>query len=201
MAFHESGYQYCIADQVTTTTSSTTATPTSTPIVIPEPNQPNNAISTCNKFAQALDGDWCARFAERNVVSLPDLYAWNAVLGADGSGCGSSFWKDYWYCVGVGSASSTTTSSVSRTTSSTTSTPTPTPTLVVIPTPNQAGNAIATCNKFAQALDGDWCALFAERNVVTLPNLYAWNSVLGADGSGCGTSFWKDYWYCVGVRS
>ena len=108
-------------------------------------------------------------------MSLHDLYAWNAVLGADGAGCGTNLWKVYWHCVGVGStaASSPTTTPIAISTPSVT--PTPTPTSIVIPTPNQPNNAISTCNKFEQALDGDWCSRFAARNVVSPPNLYSWN--------------------------
>jgi hypothetical protein len=40
---------------------------------------------------------------------------------------------------------------------------------------------------------------FAERNGITTANLYSWNSVLGADGSGCANSFWANYYYCTGV--
>lgn len=58
-------------------------------------------MSNCNAYAQAQDGDWCAAFAERNEISLVDLYAWNSVLGTDGVNCGSSFWATYWYCIGV----------------------------------------------------------------------------------------------------
>lgn len=100
---HPPDYAYCIGttDTIPTTHPVPSPSPTATSIPIPTPNQPNNAISACNKFAQAQDGDWCAKFAKRNNVSLQDLYAWNTVFGADGSGCGSSFWKDYWYCVGI----------------------------------------------------------------------------------------------------
>jgi len=110
LIFQFAAYAYCVGttDTISSTRSSVSVpAPTTTPIAAPEPNQPNNAISTCNKFAQAQAGDWCALFAERNGVALSDLYAWNAVLGADGSGCGSSFWKDYWYCVGVSASSRT----------------------------------------------------------------------------------------------
>jgi LysM repeat protein len=65
------------------------------------------------------------------------------------------------------------------------------------PAPAQEGNAVAGCTQFAQAQDGDGCWVFADRNGVALADLYAWNSVLGSDGSGCATSFWATYWYCV----
>ncbi|KAL8659925.1 MAG: hypothetical protein Q9202_006880 [Teloschistes flavicans] len=77
--------------------------------------------------------------------------------------------------------------------------PTSTTSAAPAPTPNQVGNAISNCNKYAQTQDGDYCYLFATRNGITTADLYAWNSVLGSDGSGCNTSFWLGYYYCVGV--
>ncbi|KAI1555766.1 LysM domain-containing protein, partial [Pyrenophora tritici-repentis] len=67
-------------------TISRSAQPTPTPtsaFVVPTPNQPNNVL-----------------FAERNKITITQLYAWNRLL-ENGDACGSSFWKDYWYCVGV----------------------------------------------------------------------------------------------------
>ncbi|KAF2856399.1 carbohydrate-binding module family 50 protein [Plenodomus tracheiphilus IPT5] len=61
-------------------------------------------------------------------------------------------------------------------------------------------SSIANCKKVAQALEGDYCYLFAERNGITTTQLYAWNRVL-ENGDACGSSFWKDYWYCVGIRA
>jgi hypothetical protein len=43
--------------------------------------------------------------------------------------------------------------------------------------------------------------LFADRNGVSLQKLYAWNSVLGSDGTGCSNQFWAGYYYRVGVSA
>lgn len=51
------------------------------------------------------------------------------------------------------------------------------------------------------AQSGEWCAIFAERNGISLANLYAWNTVLGAGGENCGNMFWANTYYCIGVSS
>lgn len=114
------------------------------------------------------------------------------------SDCVDGFWGGYAYCVGVsGSGATTTTKATSTSTTSATAGPTGGP--VPAPEPNQAGNAISTCNKYGQAQDGDWCSAFADRHKVAYSDFYAWNSVLGANGANCGSSFWGGYWYCIGV--
>src|ERR1044071_9038681 len=77
--------------------------------------------------------------------------------------------KDTAYCVGVSTVSTSTTTS--STPSQTSMGPIP------APTPNQPGNAIASCNRYAATQAGDWCQLFADRHAISLANLYAWNSV------------------------
>jgi LysM repeat protein len=54
---------YCVGttDTVSQTRSSTSApTTTTSSVPVPTPNQANNAVSNCNKFAQAQDGDYCS---------------------------------------------------------------------------------------------------------------------------------------------
>ncbi len=51
------------------------------------------------------------------------------------------------------------------------------------------------------AVSGDACATFASNNGITPAQLYAWNSVLGANGAYCASSFWAEEYYCVGVSS
>lgn len=100
-------YAYCVGtiDTISLTRSSNIAsggsTSSTSSLPISTPNQPNNAISNCNRFAASQSGDWCGKFAERNGILLTQLYAWNAVLGADGNGCTSNFWAGYYYCVGI----------------------------------------------------------------------------------------------------
>lgn len=55
----------------------------------------------------------------------------------------------YDYCVS--------TMSMTTTRSSINPPPTSTQSAVPVPTPNQAGNAISNCNKYAQTQDGDYC--------------------------------------------
>jgi hypothetical protein len=71
-------------------------------VEVPSPVQEENAVENCSGYAQALEADdWCAKFAERNGISTGDLYAWNKVLGENGSNCNTMFWASYWYCVAV----------------------------------------------------------------------------------------------------
>ncbi|KAI0109000.1 hypothetical protein GGR51DRAFT_513994 [Nemania sp. FL0031] len=95
------GSAYCVGVSSSTTTPTATPTPTSTAPSVPTPTQDGNAVSGCNAYAQAQDGDYCAAFAERNGITDVELYAWNTVLGSAGENCGSSLWSGYWYCIGV----------------------------------------------------------------------------------------------------
>ncbi|KAF7535861.1 hypothetical protein G7054_g5004 [Neopestalotiopsis clavispora] len=113
------GYAYCVGtsssggstttaiSSATTTTAAASSTTTSSPAtetsttVAPDPNQVGNAISTCNRFGVAQDGDWCTAFADRYSLDYAEFYSWNAVLGTSGENCGGSFWATYWYCIGV----------------------------------------------------------------------------------------------------
>jgi LysM repeat protein len=126
-------------------------------------------IDTCNNWAAAPSGSYCTLFASDNGITAEELYEWNTVLGTAGANCGSSFWADEYYCVGV-----------TR------------PTLV------QAG-IIDTCNNWAAAPSGSYCTLFASDNGITAEELYEWNTVLGTAGANCGSSFWADEYYCIGV--
>ncbi|KAG9799438.1 Six-hairpin glycosidase, partial [Aureobasidium melanogenum] len=68
------GYAYCIGttDTASVTRILTTASPTTTRTVnTPTPIQANNAVSNCNKFAAAKDGDYCSLFAENNERTKP----------------------------------------------------------------------------------------------------------------------------------
>jgi len=144
--------------------------------------------SNCVKWHTVVEGDSCASVADKYFITMSQFFAWNPAVSTD---CKTNFWKNQAYCVGTSGSIS-----VSRS-----APPTPTPTSgLIIPSPNQPNNAVSNCNKVAQALSGDYCALFAQRNGITTTQLYAWNRVLD-NGNACGSSFWKDYWYCVGVRA
>lgn len=167
--------------QAVTTSTLTTVT---SKVSAPGPTQ-TGVIDTCIKYAEATGGVGCVDFATANGITPAQLYSWNSVLGANGANCGSSFWANEWYCVGVSGVSSTT---------ATTST---TPSAAAAPGPTQTG-IVSTCNKYAEATGGVGCYDFATANGITPAQLYAWNTVLGADGANCGTLFWANEWYCVG---
>ncbi|KAI0437932.1 hypothetical protein F4803DRAFT_536864 [Xylaria telfairii] len=157
------------------------------PVTAPGPTQ-SGIVTNCAKFARAQKGDTCDVFAARNSISNAQLYAWNSVLGPAGQNCGSSLWADEWYCVGISAPPATTTTNA------------PTTTKVVPPGPTQSG-IVANCNKFAAAIAGDTCNMFAMRNGITTAQLYAWNKVLGSNGENCASYLWEKEYYCVGISS
>ncbi|KAF8457847.1 hypothetical protein BDZ91DRAFT_785929 [Kalaharituber pfeilii] len=178
------GYQYCVElDEGVTLTTTTTTAPTTTtgtgtsttaqPTGPPGPvqeGQPEN----CNKWHLVVAGDNCNVLENTYFLTHAQFLLWNPSVSSD---CVSGFWPDYYYCVG-------TTDTVSSTRVSSPTAPTATATPVPAPDPHQDNNAISSCNKYAQAQTGDGCWAFADRNGVALEQLYAWNAVLGADGSG-----------------
>jgi LysM repeat protein len=164
---------YCIGIRAAATSTA--------PATAPGPTQ-SGIVSNCDNFAQAADGDTCDVFASRNMISNAQLYAWNAVLGSSGQNCQTMLWAKEWYCVGISAPPATPT--------------TPVP----APGPTQTG-IIASCVKYAMAVDGDSCDVFASRNGVSNAQLYTWNTVLGANGANCGTNLWAKEYYCVGIAS
>jgi hypothetical protein len=179
---------YCVGVVLSNSgnSGSVTTTPTTTvttgPVSAPGPTQ-TGIVKTCNKFAQATGGIGCYDFATQNGITADQLYAWNSVLGSAGANCGTAFWANEWYCVGVAQAQ----------TSSSTAVVTP-------PGPTQSG-ITSGCNKYAEASSGLGCFDFATQNAITPAQLYQWNPVLGPNGENCGTSFWANEWYCVSVRT
>ncbi|KAI1080828.1 hypothetical protein F5B20DRAFT_570266 [Whalleya microplaca] len=175
---------YCVgvvqdSGEIATTKSPTPATS------VPGPTQ-TGIINTCSQYAEATGGIGCVDFATQNNISPAQLYAWNSVLGANGENCNSEFWGSEWYCVGVSTGSTTTSSS--------------TPTKVTAPGPTQSG-IVSQCNKFAEATSGIGCYDFAAQYSITLVQLYQWNTVLGPNGENCGTLFYANEWYCIGISS
>jgi len=147
-------------------------------------------IDTCNNWAAAPSGSYCTLFASDNGITAEELYEWNTVLGTAGANCGSSFWADEYYCIGVSLATTSTTSVPATTTA--------TATAVAAPGPTQAG-IVSNCNGYAEAPSGSYCSLFASDNGITVQQLYAYNTVLGTGGENCGTSFWANEYYCISV--
>ncbi|KAF8457864.1 LysM domain-containing protein [Kalaharituber pfeilii] len=184
-------YRYCVRDPSYPDTSPTvtTVTPSPTAAGPPGPTQ-SGQPEHCNKWHIALkDVDTCMTITNTYFIDLAQFLEWNPAVSSD---CSAGLWGTYAYCIGVADALSST--RVSSPTS-----PMPTYTPVPVPDPHQENNAISTCNKFGQAQEGDWCSLFAERNGITPKQLYAWNAVLGLDGSSCQSMLWATYWYCVGA--
>lgn len=166
------------------------------PTAPPQPTQAASIDPACDQYDRAEDGDTCAGFAMRNGVAPADLYAWNAVLGAGGADCQTELWVGYYYCIGVeGGGVITSTSSVTSMPATTTTSST-----AAAPSPTQPDSIISTCDKYAEAVAGTYCSLFASDNGITTAQLYAWNSVLGTNGENCGTAFFAGYYYCVGVE-
>ncbi|KAH8901682.1 hypothetical protein GQ53DRAFT_851663 [Thozetella sp. PMI_491] len=186
------GYQYCVAGPggPGSGSSTTSAPPTTTtgPGAPTQPGQPAN----CNKWYIVQSGDSCSSVENAFFITSEQFLSWNPAVSSD---CLTGFWADYAYCVGT-----TDTVSITRSAPPTSTSSAPGST-VTAPDPHQDNNAVSNCNKFAQAQTGDYCYLFAQNNGITTDQLYAWNAVLGSDGSGCGTEFWAGYWYCVGVSS
>ncbi|KAK3692974.1 hypothetical protein B0T22DRAFT_532340 [Podospora appendiculata] len=175
-----------------TRSASASASASSTVITPPGPTQAG-IISTCNKYALASGGLGCYDFAVANGITPAQLYLWNTVLGTNGANCGTAFWNAEAYCVGVATAAAS--SSTSKPASSSTKTST---TSASGPGPTQTG-IISTCNKYAVASGGLGCYDFAVANGITPALLYQWNTVLGTNGANCGTLFWANEAYCVGV--
>ena len=137
----------------------------------------------------ALAGDGCDSFSDLFDITEQALLAWNPILGVDGANCGTLFEEGEYYCVGVSGSSTATSPS-----------PTVTPTGGATPSPVQSG-INAQCTKYAEALSGSNCSLFASGNNITVSQLYAWNSILGTNGANCGTLFEANTYYCVGAPS
>lgn len=103
-------------------------------------------------------------------------------MGSNGANCGTAFYAEDYYCVAVpvqvsGSGSNDGKKADRR----------------------QTGIA-ANCNKYATPV-GVGCYDFATQQGITQAQLYTWNPALGTNGANCGTAFWAQEYYCVGVSS
>ena len=182
----------------------------------PDPVQ-DGILSSCATWCQAYPNDYCYQFAQETNITTSQLYQWNPVLGTSGVNCSLEFQAGYWYCVNDGTATqaSSTAESTTQTTetaSTTAGSTTPTSKMGVgttstqtsagpaAPSPTQSGIA-ANCNKYQIAKSGDYCYQFAQDNGITTDQLYAWNTILGANGANCSTNFQAGVYYCIGVSS
>ncbi|KAK4200451.1 LysM domain-protein [Triangularia verruculosa] len=179
---------------VPTTTSGAPSSTTQTGPTAPAPTHSGQPTS-CDTWHVVVSEDTCTTVATKAGITLAQFLSFNPAVSAD---CSQNFWLGYAYCVHVASSSSsskaTTPSSTStRSTSTSSSSPTPTRPPAEYMQPGIAPN----CTKYDRAKSGDYCALLAERNSITLAQLARWNPVLGANGADCATKFWLDYYYCV----
>lgn len=179
------------ANGTSTTTTPATSTTTSTGVSIPGPTQ-SGIPADCISYYLAQSTDTCSSIETAFGITDAQFHAWNPAVSAD---CLSGLWANEAYCVGVAGTTATTT------TLTTSSSATPTSTSPAVPSPTQPNSIISNCNEYAQAVDGDYCYIFASEHDITTDELYAWNTVLGAAGADCGTEFWLDYYYCIGVSS
>lgn len=185
MAYCIRGPGYNSPSPLPTTSATTTAAPTTTNAGPPGPTHAGQPAN-CDAWHVVESGDSCGSVAAEYGISTDQFFQWNPAVSTD---CVNNFWLGQAYCVGV----SASTTGMATATGTTTSVPS-------IPTPTQEGNAVRNCNKYAQAQSGDACGTFADRNDVSLQQLYVWNKLLGSNGEGCAGSLWAEYWYCVGVR-
>ena len=85
----------------------------------PGPTMPGIA-SNCDKWHTVITGDQCWSIWQTYGITETQFLDWNSAVS---SGCGSNFWPDYSYCVGINedtptAASSSSTASSTRTPSS-----------------------------------------------------------------------------------
>lgn len=154
------GYAYCVrgpgySDPALSTSytsgpsgpTATTLSPTSS--TAPGPSEPtfSGQPANCIKWYTIQDGDGCSSVENMFFITHAQFLEWNPAVSQD---CGTNFWKGYAYCVGT--ADTVTVTRIS-------STPAPTPTPITVPTPNQPNNAVSNCNKFDQAIEGDYCSV------------------------------------------
>lgn len=164
--------------------------------------------ANCSLFAYAVANSTCYDFSVAFNITLKQLTKWNPVLGyPDGHNCTTQFWAGYDYCetktfiLVVFTSVLTFCAGVEvpgegggiPTTTTTSSSPTST-----LPYPTQTG-IDPNCNKYAEAMSGDYCSKFAQDNGITTDQLYAWNKALGDNGANCGSAFFAGYDYCVRV--
>ncbi|GJC98179.1 lysM domain-containing protein [Colletotrichum higginsianum] len=199
-------YYYCVGTESlgspTTTVTRTTTSPAISPTASstsaapkPSPTQ-QGIVGNCNKWVQAVAGDYCWKLANDAGIDTALFYQWNTVLGSGGENCGTMIWPDYYYCIGVSSGSATTSSPPTTTTTTTTTTTSAGP---AKPTATHAGIP-ANCSKFAEApAQGASCWQLATDNGIELSRLYQLNPSLGTNGENCGTMIWPGYFYCVSV--
>ncbi|OIW22418.1 hypothetical protein CONLIGDRAFT_587445, partial [Coniochaeta ligniaria NRRL 30616] len=171
---------------LTSTTTSATTTTGGNGVATPTPTQPPSIVSNCNKFYFVEPGTSCSAVLSANGITVAQLFAWNSGVGADCAG----MWASVWLCVGVIGGSQPTSTSKTTTTSTTSA-----GNGISTPSPTQPPSIVSNCNKFYFVEPGTSCSAVLSTNGITVGQLFAWNSGVGADCSG----MWASVWLCVGV--
>ncbi|ETS76430.1 hypothetical protein PFICI_11817 [Pestalotiopsis fici W106-1] len=188
------GQSYCVEqnwgvppETPTTSKTTTTAAPTTTGNGVSTPTPTMGGLtSNCNKFYFVPKGSSCKAVLDTNGITIAQLYAWNTDVLADCTG----LWAEVYVCVGIIGETTT----PNPTTSATTTTTTTPGNGVTTPTPTQPG-MVSNCQKFYFVSPGTSCSAVLAANSITLADLYAYNSGVGADCSG----MWASVYVCVGV--
>ncbi|KAH8895446.1 hypothetical protein GQ53DRAFT_641974, partial [Thozetella sp. PMI_491] len=170
----------CVAGPQSTATSAVISTTTSAGngIATPTPTQPGTIASNCNKFYFVQPGSTCSQVLSANGITIAQLFAWNSGVGADCTG----MWPSVYLCVGVlGSSTPSSTTSAGNG--------------ITTPTPTQPPSIVSNCNKFYFVQPGTTCGQVLSANGITIAQLFAWNSGVGADCTG----MWPSVYLCVGV--
>ncbi|KAL8377163.1 hypothetical protein RB595_008034 [Gaeumannomyces hyphopodioides] len=135
--------------------------------------------ANCNKWAVVTDGVSCTGMARDVGISLEQFLAWNPAVSSD---CRTNYWLGDAYYVGV-SGGSGTTPPVTTTTTASSPPAGPTKPPAEYLQAGQPGN----CSKRDRCGAGEYCALLADRNGISVTRLAELNPVLGADGANFGT--------------
>ncbi|RMZ82760.1 hypothetical protein DV738_g1688, partial [Chaetothyriales sp. CBS 135597] len=179
------GEAYCVG--VASSTPTTTTSVESTSPTPPGPTM-SGSPADCNQWAVVEEGVTCTDMATNAGITLEQFLAWNPAVSSD---CLTNYWLGEAYCVGIASPSTTTTQPVTTTTTTAPAVTKPPSEYLQVGQPDD-------CNKWDRCVSGDYCALLAERNGLTVSELAVLNPVLGVDGADCGSQMWLDYYYCVG---
>ncbi|KAK0705047.1 LysM domain-containing protein [Lasiosphaeris hirsuta] len=122
-------------------------------------------------------GDTCDVVASKNGITTAQVIAWNTGVGASCSG----LWADTYACVSI----------IGHTPGPTTTKPA---NGVTTPSPIQSG-MVTNCKKFHFVKKGEFCAVIAAAEGVSVANIVKWNPAVGNDCA----SMWAETYLCVGV--
>ncbi|KAI0379819.1 hypothetical protein F5Y04DRAFT_282615 [Hypomontagnella monticulosa] len=130
-------------------------------------------IDTCFRTYSVVSGDSCNVIINKfnATFTLAEFYDWNPQVASD---CHNLFPGEV-VCVGLENTPSN-------------------PPACPVPV---APGLVSNCDKCYQVVDGDYCYGVAQKNNITIDQLYLWNPSLSTD---C-TNLQLGYNYCVGVET